>query len=77
MPKLRLTTEERECNRFSDLIRGELKRQGKRHADLADELNLPTVAVTNRLNGKTRWTLPEMVTAVVFLNTNFEIGKRP
>ena len=74
MPKLRLTTEERECNRFSDFIRGELKRQNKKQSDLADVLNLPAETVARRLNGKTRWTLPEIVTAVDFLNTTFTFG---
>lgn len=74
MPKVYLTAEERECNRFSDFIRGELKRQDKRHKDLADELNLSTVAITQRINGKTRWTLPEIIQAVNFLNTEYTIG---
>lgn len=71
MPKVYLTTEERECNRFSDFVRGELRRQGKFHKDLANELNLSTVAVTQRINGKTRWTLPEIIQTLCFLKSEY------
>ena len=52
MPRVYLTNEERECRRFSDFVRGELKRQGKRHRDLADYLNTSQVNVTYKINGK-------------------------
>lgn len=74
MPKVYISAEERECHRFSDFIRGELKRQNKRHSDLAYELNLSTVAVTQRINGKTRWTLPEIIQTINYLNTEYTIG---
>lgn len=74
MPKLRPTPEQRECNRFSDFVRGELKRQGKKHSDLADELNLSQPTVTQKINGKVVWTLPEIIQTVVYLNTEYTIG---
>ena len=76
MPKCFITSEQREESRFSDFIRGELKRRNLRHADLAAELNLPTVSVTQRINGKSRWTLPEIVAALSYLNTSFTFGER-
>ena len=74
MPKLRPTPEQMECNRFSDFVRGELKRQGKKHSDLADELNLSQPTVTQKINGKVVWTLPEIIQTVDYLNTEYTIG---
>jgi len=74
MPKVYLTTEERECNKFSDYVRGELKRQGKRHSDLAYELNLTQSTVTQKINGKIVWTLPEIISTLTYLGTEYTIG---
>ena len=74
MPKVYLTAEERECRRFSDFVRGELKRQGKKHSDLADELNLTQPTVTMKINGRIVWTLPEIIQTVGYLNTVYIIG---
>lgn len=75
MPKIYLTNEERENNRFCDFVRGELHRQNKLFSELAHELNLPTVSVTNRVNGKTRWTLPEIIGTLSFLGKSYEFGE--
>lgn len=74
MPRVYITTEKRECDRFSDFVRGTLKRKGLRHKDLADELGITQVAVTKRINGATRWTLPEMIQTIMFLDTEWTIG---
>lgn len=74
MPRVYLTNEERECRRFSDFVRGELKRQGKRHKDLADCLNVSQVNVTYKINGKVAWTLSDVIQTLAFLNTSYEIG---
>lgn len=74
MPKVYLTTEERECHKFSDYVRGELKRQGKRHLDLARELHLNQSTVTQKINGKIVWTLPEIVQTLTFLDAEYTIG---
>lgn len=74
MPRVYLSIEERECRRFSDFVRGELKRQGKLHRDLADELGLPRDAVTRRLSNKRRWTLEEIVQTISYLDTEYTIG---
>ena len=74
MPKVYLTKEERECRRFSDYVRGELKRQKRSHSDLAAELNITQSAVTQKINGKIVWTLPEMITTLMFLGEEYTIG---
>ena len=74
MPRVYLTTEERECRRFSDFVRGELKRQGKRHRDLADYLNTSQVNVTYKINGKVAWSLSDIIQTLEFLNSSYEIG---
>lgn len=75
MPKVYLSKEEREVNRFNDFIRGELHRQGLRFEDLANELCLPTPSVTNRLNNRSRWTLLEIVTTLSFLGKSYQFGE--
>ena len=75
MPKVFITSEQREINRFNDYVRGELRRRNLRHADLADELNLPQVSITNRLNGHARWTLPEVIKTLSFFNTGYQFGE--
>ena len=74
MPRVYITKEDRVCRQFSDFVRGELKRQNKRHKDLADCLNISTVAVTQRINGKTMWTLPDIVQTLDFLHSTYELG---
>ena len=74
MPRVYLTTEERECRRFSDFVRGELKRQGKRHRDLADYLNTSQVNVTYKINGKVAWSLSDIILALEFLKSSYVIG---
>lgn len=36
-----------------------VKRSGRRHRDLADHLGLSPVAFSDRMRGRTRWTLTE------------------
>ena len=74
MPRVYLTNEERECRRFSDFVRGELKRQGKRHRDLADYLNTSQVNVTYKINGKVAWSLSDIIQTLEFLNSSYVIG---
>lgn len=75
MPKVYLSKEEKVNNNFCDFVRGELHRQNKLFSELAYELNLPTVSVTNRINGKTRWTLQEVVTTLAFLGKAYQFGE--
>jgi hypothetical protein len=76
MPRTYLTNEERELNRFSDVVRGELRRQNKRHKDLADELSISQVATTNKINGKTEWSLSEVIQTVRFLGIEYVFGRK-
>lgn len=74
MPRVYLTTEQRECDRFSDFVRRELRKQKKSYEDLGTELNLAKSGISQRINGVTRWTLPEMIQTVMFLDTEWTIG---
>jgi len=76
MPKCFITAEQRELNRFSDVVRGELHRQNKRHKDLADELSISQVAATNKINGKTEWSLSEVIQTVRFLGIEYVFGRK-
>lgn len=76
MPKVFLTNEEREEFRFNNFLRGMLRMQKKTYEDLGRELNLDKSGISQRINGKTRWTLPEIITALQFLETEFTIGGR-
>ncbi len=75
MPKVYITKEERENHRFNDFIRGELHRQGLRFEDLANELCLPTPSVTCRINGRSRWSLQEIVATLSFLGKSYQFGE--
>lgn len=75
MPKVYLSIEERECNRFSDFVRGELRRKGLTHNDLAKELCLSQVAVTARINGRTAWSLKDIITTLNYLGASFTFGR--
>ena len=76
MPKVFLSSEEREINHFTDFVRGELRRQSKTHKDLARELGLSRVSTTNKINGRTAWTLSEVITTLYFLDAEYALGKR-
>jgi len=75
MPKVFITNESKEISHFTDFIRGELKRQGKTHSDLAAELGISRVNLTNKINGRTAWSLTEIVTTLHFLNVSFTFGR--
>ena len=75
MPRTYLTTEQRECDRFSDFVRRELRKQKKSYEDLGSELNLAKSGIAQRINGVTRWTLPEIIQTVDFLGTAYTFGR--
>lgn len=75
MPKVFITKEEKENHRFNDFVRGELHRQGLRFEDLANELCLPTPSITNRINGRSRWTLGEVISTLSFLGRSYQFGE--
>lgn len=53
--------------RFNNL-EAEIKRTGKSVESVASELNFDRATFYNRLNGKTKWTLGDMLSVQNFLN---------
>jgi hypothetical protein len=76
MPKVFITKEQREYDRFSDFVRRQLRLQKKKKIDLAAELNLPVCCVTQRINGNTRWTLGEVIATLYFLDCEYTLGEK-
>ena len=74
MPRVKLDKTSYTEHRFSDLVRGELVRQGKKRQELADYLGKTPQVIGQKLAGKVVWTLPEMVNTMEFLDTQFTIG---
>ena len=46
---------------FNDYLRGELRRRKLSQSQVAIWLNLPQTSVSQRLSGKTEWTLREIM----------------
>ena len=76
MPRVKLNKTEYMEHRFSDLVRGELVRQGIKRQQLADYLGKTPQVIGMKMAGKVVWTLPEMVEVADFLNITFTIGER-
>lgn len=74
MPRVKLNKAEYTEPRFSDLVRGELVRQGKKRQELADYLGKTPQVIGQKLAGKVVWTLPEMADTMEFLGIQFTIG---
>ena len=75
MPRVKLNKTEYWEHRFSDLVRGELIRQGIKRQQLADYLGKTPQVVGMKMAGKVVWTLPEMVEVADFLGITFTIGE--
>lgn len=52
---------DKKLNRFSDYIRGEMKRRRISQDNLAYQLGLERSCLTRRLAGKTEWTMREVI----------------
>ena len=74
MPRVRLNKAEYTEHRFSDLVRGELVRQGIKRQQLADYLGKTPQVIGMKMSGKVVWTLPEMAEVADFLGITFTIG---
>ena len=74
MPRVKLNKAEYTEHRFSDLVRGELVRQGKKRQELADYLGKTPQVIGQKLAGKVVWTLPEIAEVADFLEITFTIG---
>ena len=61
----------KQYRQLNDFIRGELKVKNISQKDLAYMLNLPQSGVSDRLSGKTDWTLWEILNVFAILNINF------
>lgn len=75
MPRVKLNTAEYTEHRFSDLVRGELVRQGIKRQQLADYLGKTPQVIGQKMAGKVVWTLPEMAEVADFLGISFTIGR--
>lgn len=76
MPRVKLDKTSYTEHRFSDLVRGELVRQGKKRQELASYLGKTPQLIGQKLAGKVVWTLPEMAEVADFLEITFTIGER-
>ena len=61
----------KQYRKLNDFIRGELKIRKISQKSLAYMLNLPQSGVSDRLSGKTDWTLWEILNVFEILNINF------
>lgn len=68
---MKFNTTSKQYRQLNDFIRGELKDQNISQKDLAYMLNLPQSGVSDRLSGKTDWTLWEILNVFAILNINF------
>lgn len=75
MPRVKLNTAEYTEHHFSDLVRGELVRQGIKRQQLADYLGKTPQVIGQKMAGKVVWTLPEMAEVADFLGISFTIGR--
>lgn len=76
MPRVKLNKAKNTEHRFSDLVRGELVRQGKKRQELASYLGKTPQLIGQKLAGKVVWTLPEIAEVADFLDITFTIGER-
>ena len=74
MPKLRATPEQREIRRFNGWIMANLSARKLKKKDIADLLEVSRGAVTQRFNGETRWTLPEIFKICDFFGESYTVG---
>lgn len=58
--------------RFSDWVRGELRRQKKNQTELASYIGTDQPGLSLRLNGKRTWTLREYFDVLEFFDANEE-----
>ena len=68
---MKFNTTSKQYRQLNDFIRGELKVKNISQKDLAYMLNLPQSGVSDRLSGKTDWTLWEILNVFAILNINF------
>ena len=67
MPAVCLDPVQRDINRFSDWVRGELRRQDKTQEELAREIGITQGVLSLKLAGKCTWTLEDYYRAIRYL----------
>lgn len=63
-----------EGKRFTEWIRIELAKQKKTWGDLAKSMGLSAAAISAKVTGKVRWTLPDMEHACALVESMYTIG---
>ena len=61
-----------EYRQLNDFVRGEMKRQKISQDDIAYSLNLSQASISQKLSGKTEWTLWEMFNVFELLGVYFD-----
>ena len=61
-----------EYRQLNDFVRGEMKRQKISQDDVAYSLNLSQASISQKLSGKTEWTLWEMFNVFELLGVYFD-----
>lgn len=63
---------DRDYNKLNDFLRGEMRRKKVNQARVGEYLHIPQTAVSNRLSGKTEWTLREIMKIYELLGVEHE-----
>lgn len=72
MPKTNVDRVKADYRRFTDFVRGELKRQKLRQRDLAMYLKVDDSTLSKKLNGGLGWSLMDALTTMEYLNVNIK-----
>ena len=70
MPKTNVNMTQSKLRRFSDYVRGELRRRHEPQDRLADYLNMSRSSLTLRLNGKIEWTLKDFFNTLEYFKAD-------
>lgn len=65
----------KDYRQLNDYLRGEMRRKKLNQASLAYSLNLPQSGISERLSGKTDWTVWELLNVFEILGISFDYGK--
>ncbi len=61
-----------EYRQLNDFVRGEMRRQKISQASMAYMLKLPPASISQRLSGKTEWTMWEIINVFEILGVKFD-----
>ena len=74
MPKLRETLEQMERRRFKHWVKNNMDDLGLKQTDVGDFLNLTQQSISDRIIGKTEWSLSEMAKLCELFNEQYVVG---